>query len=153
MPNQKKTKKDMLSELESIKGLLLLDEVDIPVLEEVIEGDDNAISASHQVELEPKVTEKLTVEQTLNTEKSRTQEFPQLETEENPFLPKHIRSRLRGNQSSNIADDATNTDPTHITNLLVASIMPQLERLLRQRLATLTKEQIDTLLNIPAKRK
>lgn len=136
MPDQQKTKKAMLTELESIKGLLLLDEFDIPVLDEVFNKKNEG-----QTNSQTPVTDNQT--HALSSK-------PAVKEQENPFLPQHIRKKLRGNQSQEFQIQSNN--PQDITNLLVASIMPQLERLLRQRLSALSKEQIDTLTRSSAKK-
>ncbi|MCP8898754.1 hypothetical protein [Gilvimarinus xylanilyticus] len=133
-----KTKTQLLSELESIQGLLL---DDIPLLNEVIErvpetdnpspwqGTDNEQNQTPPQESKP------------FTAKARG---------ENPFLPQHIRERLKGyqGQESTAAAEA-NTHPRQqdLIDELVRSVMPQLEAELRLKLAALSHDSLQQLLH------
>lgn len=81
---------------------------------------------------------------------------------ENPFLPQHIRDRLRGNNPPPLFEfeaakkivSATRglVSPTPKTrqgliNEVIASIMPQVEIELRHKLLTLSTEDLEKLLN------
>ena len=81
---------------------------------------------------------------------------------ENPFLPQHIRARLHGNNPPPLFDPATAEKPTLPANKptaeprisrqqlirdLVAAVLPQVEQELRQRLQTLTDDQLQDMLN------
>lgn len=81
---------------------------------------------------------------------------------ENPFLPQHIRARLHGNNPPPLFEPATAEKPTLTTNKsaaepiisrqqlirdLVAVVLPQVEQELRQRLHTLTDDQLQDMLN------
>lgn len=110
--NKTKTKTAMLQELESIKGLLL-EEDDIPILQEEIEQSDADIAATklereeHQQDFFDNPTpaplassasvQKTTVapNETIRTPNARA--VATKVNGENPFLPEHIRSRLHGN--------------------------------------------------------
>ena len=81
---------------------------------------------------------------------------------ENPFLPQHIRERLHGNNppplfeyetakkiinsTKNIAHK-TNKPRQYLVEEVMLSIMPQLERELRQRLFAMSVEDLEKLLN------
>src|SRR5690606_22959479 len=131
--NKKKTRSDLLKELESIKGLLLGDH-DIPVLQEIIEhkaaiaADNNytrdTIEDLREAELEvlkhtyQSLVSGKTIDENTVSEAShnntdgkpaptqskplpaaKPQASPQPQARgENPFLPQHIRARLRGNR-------------------------------------------------------
>lgn len=81
---------------------------------------------------------------------------------ENPFLPQHIRERLHGNNppplfeyetakkiissTKNIAHK-TNKPRQYLVEEVMLSMMPQIERELRQRLFAMSVEDLETLLN------
>lgn len=226
MGNDKsKTKSAMLSELESIKGLLL-EEDDIPILQEVIEPrvsapstsshlstpitpDDKSAAAKNQIDekSETQVPEtRVIVEQqqdffdaeddalaggedlleSLDDLEAKTAALthkpgdnnrmgarPNLAkaTGENPFLPEHIRARLHGNnppplfaaeaarkiagsarpitQLGNLQPRSTLSKATSIQqdiiDSIVARMMPEMEKELRQRLETLSKNILEEL--------
>lgn len=86
---------------------------------------------------------------------------------ENPFLPKHIRARLHGNNppplfdlssasapvipASNSPIPKVNTDTSpnrqSLIREVIASMLPQVEAALRQRLQGMTEDQLVDLLN------
>lgn len=76
---------------------------------------------------------------------------------ENPFLPQHIRARLHGNNPPPLFEPGVAEKPTAMVQTkpvpeplnrhqlirdVIASVMPQLEQELRQRLLPLTEEQL-----------
>ncbi len=81
---------------------------------------------------------------------------------ENPFLPQHIRERLHGNNppplfeyetakkilnsTKNIAHK-TNKPRQYLVEEVMLSMMPQIERELRNRLFAMSVEDLETLLN------
>ncbi|MDO3386301.1 hypothetical protein QWI17_10670 [Gilvimarinus sp. SDUM040013] len=72
-------------------------------------------------------------------------------TGENPFLPQHIRARLRGNRAGDFALQDT-IQPREYTrgqlvNELIDSVMPDIEDTLRLKLAAMSDEQIKKLLD------
>lgn len=161
--NPKKTKSDILLELESIKGLLL-EEDDIPILQEV--------DHHHHSETHPQSSQK-------NTQPSGTQTsmFDELEDipiitdiasdihrntpkamGENPFLPQHIRERLHGNNPPPIFDSdlsqkmhnnlkpKSHTENRHdLVNDLVKRYLPQIEQDLRLKLLAMTEDELKRL--------
>lgn len=81
---------------------------------------------------------------------------------ENPFLPQHIRERLHGNNppplfeyeaakkiinSTKNIENKTNKPRQYLVEEVMLSIMPQLERELRQRLFAMSAEDLEKLLN------
>lgn len=70
---------------------------------------------------------------------------------ENPFLPQHIRERLRGNRAGEFAGAAPLSPREYnrgqLVNELIDSVMPELESALRLKLAAMSDEQIKKLLN------
>lgn len=206
MGNDKsKTKSAMLSELESIKGLLLEDD-DIPILQEVIEpqvadlpdplepditlasriiveqqqdffvADDDELDTGEDLldsldDLEEK-TGQLTQNKSADINKPSASR-PNLTkaSGENPFLPEHIRARLHGNnpppsfaaatarkiagsarpvtqlgnlQAREPANRSANMQQD-IIDSIVARMMPEMEKELRQRLEALSKAMLDEL--------
>jgi len=161
-------KNELLSELESIKGLLneqdteSMPDVDqIPVLREVIESiepvpDDRP----HQPPLFPET----------NTKPQRSSRPVQAKGE-NPFLPPHIRARLQGNQpsphwaepteqaeetatrapagagkkSDNRPAPQSSTARSELIEALVEELRPLLEARLKARLEAMTDEQLADL--------
>jgi hypothetical protein len=84
---------------------------------------------------------------------------------ENPFLPQHIRARLHGNNPPPLFDYAKRTPPPkasslekksdlndsnsreQLINSVIATMLPQLEQELYEKLAGLTQEALEHLLN------
>lgn len=80
---------------------------------------------------------------------------------ENPFLPQHIRARLHGNNPPPLFSSNRDKGPAPTVNKpvgealsrqqlireVVAAVLPEVEQELRQRLQTLTDEQLEELLN------
>lgn len=80
---------------------------------------------------------------------------------ENPFLPQHIRARLHGNNPPPLFNSAKDKNPAPAANKpavapltrqqlirdVVAAVLPDIEQELRQRLQTLTDEQLEQLLS------
>ncbi len=179
---KEKTKTELLSELESIQGLLL---DDIPLLNEVINKTEagvklNKSAKPHVLHSAPSLQgseeenyeldlgsapsdgseNNLTMEsqQALFSLHGYDADIPQSKTNaqtttikavgENPFLPQHIRERLKGNRAAEFAPNAT--DPidsqSALIEELINSVMPQLEAQLRLKLTNMTDEQLQQLL-------
>lgn len=143
------TKDTLLDELESIKGLLQ-DEDDIPILSEVIEAiEPLPAGASHQASLFSNGP------QTPTRSPNRRPASITKASGENPFLPAHIRERLQGNRPPPLVDELTPEaipEPTALTReALIQEVLEEslaeLEEKLRERLQTLTEEQLQTLLH------
>lgn len=134
-----KTKTQLLSELESIQGLLL---DDIPLLNEVIER----VSA-------PEETTPSDVSNSEQAPPLRPHESKPTESKargENPFLPQHIRERLKGYQvqePTNTAEPRTYLRQQDLIDELVRSVMPRLETELRLKLATLSRDTLQQMLD------
>lgn len=101
-PPKKTTKQDLLDELESIKASLQginnseyeIDEhIDIPILEDLV-IDDNACPSSIAQTLEKRSNSDHASAIKKNTKKARSQ----TKVPDNPFLPRHIRERLKQNR-------------------------------------------------------
>jgi len=166
--NPQKTKGEILSELESIKGLLL-EEDDIPILQEV-DHHENHISASHFADQD--------LQKTIQPGGTQTSIFDELEDipviidtstdshynrspkaiGENPFLPQHIRDRLQGANPPPIFDFDLNqkmnstlkpklhTENRHdLVNDLIKRYLPQIEQDLRLKLLAMTEEELKKL--------
>lgn len=151
------TKSSLLDELESIKDLLV-DEDDIPILQEVIESFEPVSSNSpRQNALFP--------EEPLTERKRQRTPQPTRATGENPFLPAHIRERLQGNQPPPLLDTrdfaepapkenpgAANSAPSPLTrssliNALMDELRPELEARLRESLESLSQDLLVELLS------
>lgn len=178
MANTNKTKAEILQELESIKGLLL-EEDDIPILHTIDETHPpetiDEIYPPATDEAAPYVpTSNPAVISTLPTDPTlldTTQTgIAQTDTArpvtkangENPFLPQHIRERLRGNNppplfeyvtakkiisaTKNIANKINKPRQT-LVDEVIHSVMPQIETELRQRLFAMSLEDLEKLLN------
>jgi hypothetical protein len=221
-----KTKSAMLSELESIKGLLLEDD-DIPILQEVIEQQSASESEASDADLEdlhfdeapsaPSVATSVAAEpvtsaarviveqqqdffssihdadtaeellDSLDDLEAKTARITTQKTAfensktgrpslakpmgENPFLPQHIRDRLHGNNppplfaSETARKIATTSKPlTQLGNTqsrfaghrptnsqqelidsIVAKVLPEIEKELRQRLESMNRNMLDEL--------
>jgi hypothetical protein len=169
--NPQKTKGEILSELESIKGLLL-EEDDIPILQEVDhhhhpEGLKNTprdlpkkpaqaggtqTSIFDEIEDIPVITDLAT-----GDSHNHNHAMPKA-AGENPFLPQHIRERLHGNNPPPLFDfdlsqktTTTLKSKTHIDNRhdlvndLVKRYLPQIEQELRLKLLAMTEEELKKL--------
>ena len=179
MKTDKKHKEQqvILQELESIKVLLDEDSIsdDIPILQEMVSDE----ATTHDKQENDKIDNHQTAtkgvlpgQQSLFDEKKTKQAPPQKQsstdvnhtkTNENPFLPKHIRERLNGTvdipaykQSNNdhlrksqpktkhqrVSKPSPNAQSKHTDQLidsLIKEFMPQIEARLRKQL----KEKIE----------
>ncbi|WP_049721885.1 hypothetical protein [Gilvimarinus polysaccharolyticus] len=149
-----KTRSELLNELESIQGLL--DDDEIPVLQEVIESlekhHNNALGL-HEVNYELDLgNSALTAEQANShepAEKNTTSRAQHNTAQgENPFLPQHIRSRLRGNRAGDFATEASdlkNTARQQLIDDVINDLLPQLKATLHTKLSVLTDAQLQAL--------
>ncbi len=170
--NPQKTKGEILSELESIKDLLI-EEDDIPILQEVHLVD-------HKIADQASVTDHASVTNQASPAKTpggtQTSIFDELDEipvitditsdtlqqrsipkamGENPFLPQHIRARLHGNNPPPVFDLSAATSTTKSTgkietrqdliNELVKKFLPQIEQELRLKLLTMTEDELRKL--------
>lgn len=165
------TKDTLLEELESIKGLLLEPEDDIPVLHEVIESIEPLEQGA------PRQSSLFTT----NIPAGRTAPHPRRPAPtkasgENPFLPAHIRARLHGNRPPPGFDSESSSAPAHdaaptpdktpvpdkteslnrsaadinreqLVNELLSELQPLLEAQLRDKLNSLSREQLHQLMD------
>lgn len=165
--NSDDTKDTLLEELESIKGLLLEPEDDIPVLHEVIESIEPLEQGA------PRQSALFTT----NIPAGRTapgprRPAPTKASGENPFLPAHIRARLHGNRpppgfDSDSSVPARDTAPApdktespnrsaadvsreQLVNELLSELQPLLEAQLRDKLNGLSREQLRQLMDLEA---
>jgi len=132
--NPQKTKGEILLELESIKGLLI-EEDDIPILQEVDEHDSDSIDsltfqsvtfqsltgepqASLPGGTQTSIFDVLTedIPDLSNSRVSNNQRPIPKATGENPFLPQHIRDRLQGNNPTPIFDFDMNLKMNNTTS-------------------------------------
>ncbi len=164
--NPQKTRGEILSELESIKGLLL-EEDDIPILQEVdhlasikqplsqspnkpAQPGGTQTSIFDEIDKIPLITEIATLEPTKPP-------MPKA-IGENPFLPQHIRERLHGNNPPPIFDfDMPQKTPSGLTskahtenrhdlvNNLINRYLPQIEQELRLKLLAMTEDELKKL--------
>lgn len=165
------TKDTLLEELESIKGLLLEPEDDIPVLHEVIESiEPLEQGAPRQSSL---FTTNIPAGRTAAPHPRRP--APTKASGENPFLPAHIRARLHGNrpppgfesddasapsksapamapdtEESSSASAPTYTSREQLVNELITDLQPMLEAQLRDKLNALSQEQLRQLMDLEA---
>src|SRR5690554_1812771 len=167
--NKNKARDDLLLELESIKNLFD-SEQDIPILQEIItpaetaapDGEDASISSTTSApgEAAGKATQSNRNNAPANSKRS-SKAPPEAARHdgENPFLPQHIRSRLRGNRadsfdfSQHSSTQTTNAEKqeaplsrTLLINSVIRETMPQLEQRLHDLLQHLTIDQLQTLL-------
>lgn len=171
MANTNKTKAEILQELESIKGLLQ-EEDDIPILQvidethpmEIMQADaatapqiqHHAIDAvASQPDSEPLVLPGQTSLFAATRPLTKA-------SGENPFLPQHIRERLRGNNppplfeyetakkiinaTKNIAHKI-NKPRQALVDDVINGLMPKVEAELRHRLFAMSVEDLEKLLN------
>lgn len=162
---REKTRSELLNELQSIQGLL--DNDDIPLLEEVIDHLDDAYAASewqteadrpakgdHQQDASSAKSNTLKTADAkakLATEQQPHQQQAQTRAgafAENPFLPQHIRSRLKGNRAGDFGsetDRVKNTQRQQLLDEVIDDLLPQLKATLRTKLSQLTNEQLKAL--------
>lgn len=164
--NPQKTKGEILSELESIKDLLI-EEDDIPILQEVHLVDhkiaDQAAIANHasttkipggtQTSIFDELDE-IPVITDITSDTLQQRSIPKA-MGENPFLPQHIRARLHGNNPPPVFDLSAATSTTKSTgkietrqdliNELMKKILPQIEQELRLKLLTMTEDELRKL--------
>ncbi|WP_341938565.1 hypothetical protein [Marinimicrobium sp. C2-29] len=171
--NSDDTKDTLLEELESIKGLLLEPEDDIPVLHEVIESIEPLEQGA------PRQSSLFTTNIPAGgAAPTRRRPAPTKASGENPFLPAHIRARLHGNRpppgfDSDSSAPARDTAPApdrapapdtaeslnrsaadinreQLVNELLSELQPLLEAQLRDKLNNLSREQLRQLLDLEA---
>lgn len=161
MAKRKGDAKDtLLDELESIKGLLQ-NEDEIPVLNEVIDTLEpvpphqqrqGSLLLNPAPIAAPPEPESVTAQTASDAPAAEAESIrrPPSTLGENPFLPAHIRARLKGNRH---AVDSTPPpfppEPTSRQQLIqdvIHSCLPDIERRLLARLDTLTEAQLRQLL-------
>ncbi len=168
--NPQKTKGEILSELESIKGLLL-EEDDIPILQEIdphhhpeLQKEINnepfkkpsqlggtQTSIFDEIDDIPIITDVAVLDSTSHHTMPKA-------VGENPFLLQHIRERLHGNNPPPIFDiDLTQKMNNHLkskphtenrhdlVNELVKRYLPQIEQELRLKLLAMTEDELKKL--------
>jgi hypothetical protein len=160
---REKTRSELLNELESIQGLL--DNDDIPVLQEVIEQLEqrhNNMLGRHEENYEldlggtintqataaPTPGPHSTAQPTNSSAKNLTPAQHSPSNSENPFLPQHIRSRLRGNRAGDFTTEPNNrknAERQRLIDEVIGDLMPQLKATLRTKLSTLTDAQLHAL--------
>lgn len=176
MTNTRKTKAEMLQELESLKGLLLEDE-DIPILQ--LEDDEMAQPiATHPSVLpgqgslfdEPARPSSSTAKNIppINVPPAKpmttgvtTSRIPVKPSGENPFLPQHIRQRLHGNNPPPLFEyeaikkintatrqlqAKTGSPRQQLIEDVITGLMPQIETEIRHRLFAMSTEELEQLL-------
>jgi hypothetical protein len=163
--NPQKTKGEILSELESIKDLLI-EEDDIPILQEVHLVDrkitDHASITDYPTTKMPGGTQtsifdeldEIPVITDITSDASQHRSTPKA-LGENPFLPQHIRARLHGNNPPPIFDFSATSTATKSTgkietrhdliNELLKKFLPQIEQELRLKLLTMTEDELRRL--------
>lgn len=165
--NPNKTKGEILSELESIKGLLV-EEDDIPILQEVELQDFDPIAlpfrkpGGTQASMFDDLLEEITplpLDQALHPSPAPTRPVPKA-AGENPFLPQHIRDRLQGNNPPPFFDFDMSQKINHayktigkasyenrhdLVNDLIKRYLPQIEQDLRLKLLAMTEEELKKL--------
>lgn len=170
--NSDDTKDTLLEELESIKGLLLEPDDDIPVLHEVIESIEPLEQGA------PRQSSLFTTNIPAGrTAPSPRRPAPTKASGENPFLPAHIRARLHGNRpppgfdsesapardTAPVSDKAPVPDKTksptrsatdinreQLVDELLSELQPLLEAQLRDKLNALSQEQLRQLMDLEA---
>lgn len=159
--NPQKTKGEILSELESIKDLLI-EEDDIPILQEVHLHSEHSLPTKSPTRVpggtQTSLFDELTSDIPTITELAHTdtdlRNIPKA-MGENPFLPQHIRARLHGNNPPPVFDLSAATSTTKSTgkietrqdliNELMKKILPQIEQELRLKLLTMTEDELRKL--------
>lgn len=144
---REKTRSELLDELESIQGLLDHDE--IPLLQEVIEqieqrGEQTSAvgqrEENYELDLGDAPTHTGTTAKPVAT--------PAAARGENPFLPQHIRSRLRGNRAGDFASEANSlkyTERQQLIDDVINDLLPQVKATLRTKLSALTDQELGAL--------
>jgi hypothetical protein len=177
MAQTNKTKAEILLELESLKGLLL-EQDEIPILQEISEQDayqevllhledypdfhEASPSAAAQASLFDATGAHNSSESNYHQHNPATSARPQVKaTGENPFLPQHIRERLKGSNPPPLFEYETakkiisatkdvqnkiNKPRQHLIDQVIYSIMPQVESELRHRLFAMSLEDLEELL-------
>lgn len=167
---REKTRSELLDELESIQGLL--DDNDIPVLQEVIDQlekrhnnalgqheenyeldldgttDFNAMAGAEPALAKAAGTSTNEHQQAVKDQQNSTAHPTVSAQGENPFLPQHIRSRLRGNRAGDFsieASDIKNTARQQLIDEVITDLLPQLKATLRTKLSVLTDAQLHAL--------
>lgn len=167
--NPQKTKGEILSELESIKGLLL-EEDEIPILQEVDHHHQHhpephnptslikpAQPGGTQTTIFDALEEIPLITDIDDAHQAHNHSMPKA-IGENPFLPQHIRERLHGNNPPPIFDfDLTqkmnntlkpksHTENRHdLVNDLIKRYLPQIEQDLRLKLLAMTEDELKKL--------
>lgn len=141
----------ILNELESIKGLLVEADGDednpasygeVPTLQDIVPEQNPHAPLPGQQSLFNEPSSESTL---ANKESIAQKPEPALPTDENPFLPKHIRDRLQGNkphlgmQGFKPSELTSNTSKQQVqaralVDELVTEYLPKMEAELRQRL-------------------
>ena len=175
MTNTRKTKAEMLQELESLKGLLL-EEEDITILQleddeidqptthpSVLPGqgslfDEPVRPSSSTTKNIPPINVPPTRTTTASTSVNRAPVKP---SGENPFLPQHIRQRLHGNNPPPLFEyeaikkittatkqlqGKTGSPRQQLIEEVITGMMPQIETELRHRLFAMSTEELEQLL-------
>ncbi|UTF60891.1 hypothetical protein [Gilvimarinus sp. DA14] len=192
---KEQTKTELLSELESIQGLLL---DDIPLLNEVIDKAETGtrVQVSSATDAQPYSSESVQGSEEQNYEldlgtaptltpqqdspdygdQPATNPRPESTLDnqqplfalaqssvdssrephtastkamgENPFLPQHIRERLKGNRAAEFSQLSASQAMSQnaLVEELIQSVMPQLEAQLRLKLSSMTEDQLQHLL-------
>lgn len=157
--NPQKTKGEILSELESIKDLLI-EEDDIPILQEVDLHSEHSLPPKSptsapggtQTSIFDELLDVPTITE-IHTDTQSQRSIPKA-LGENPFLPQHIRARLHGNNPPPVFDfSATATTKTSgkietrhdIINEIVKKFLPKIEQELRLKLLTMTEDELRKL--------
>lgn len=165
--NPNKTKGEILSELESIKGLLI-EEDDIPILQEIEHQDFDPIDLPYQTKTgtQTSIFDDLLEEITplplhpgaYHSPQSSHRPVPKA-MGENPFLPQHIRDRLQGNNPPPIFDFDMSQQISNaykigksypenrhdLVNDLIKRYLPQIEQELRLKLLAMTEDELKKL--------
>lgn len=155
--NPQKTKSEILSELESIKDLLI-EEDDIPILQEVDMHSEHSLPAKSPSSVpggtQTSIFDELLDVPTITEIHTDTQANIPKALGENPFLPQHIRARLHGNNPPPVFDfSATASTKTSgkietrhdIINEIVKKFLPKIEQELRLKLLTMTEDELRKL--------
>ena len=167
MAHTNKTKAEILQELESLKGLLV-EQDEIPILQEISERssyDDILQESEDYPDFDVTAATQASLFDATGAPQSPygSSGRPQVKaTGENPFLPQHIRERLKGSNPPPLFEyemakkiiSATkdlqhkaNKPRQHLIDQVIHSIMPQVESELRHRLYSMSVEDLEALLN------
>lgn len=153
--NKDNTKNALLHQLESIKGLLNEDD-HIPILQEVIKSDEQTIPSPVTLFEQPSLLDTLKPQDTPAIFRKPLARATQVTaTGENPFLPQHIRARLKGSNPPPLFSAAdkiamqpyrVKPDKALLVSEVVAQVMPQVEKILRERLNQLKPDELAELI-------